>query len=197
MAHQKYLLQTYRCEQLSTYKDCSNVQFSVGLAAGAGGDLLHKQFFCELPEKPDFFSPQKITSQLNFSLPQKAKTTCIHLLFTHCGHYENASFLLLDLVQPCYSHIAWKKKEPQQKSIFVSGMAEFHSLLQITQCTKTQSSDKSSLSSDSIAAVPVLAHQATCNFPNGIQGSRPVDFQLDLCFQIPQMLLNISTLPDI
>lgn len=32
-------------------------------------------------------------------------------------------------------------------------------------------------------------------FSSRIQGPRPTDFQLDLCFQIPQMLLHNSTLP--
>lgn len=69
-----------------------------GLQQGQVGTYCTNNSFVNYQKNQIFFSLQKITSQLNFSLPQKAKTTRIRLLFTHCGHYENASFLLLDLV---------------------------------------------------------------------------------------------------
>jgi len=119
---------------------------------------------------------------LYFSLSQRAKTTYIHVrsLLTVAIMKMHLFFfrILFSLA------IATSPGKKKNRRVFLSLVWQIPALY-FTQSTKMQSSDEFSLSSGCIAAVPVLAHQTTCNFPNGIQGPRPTDVQLDLCFQIP------------
>lgn len=138
-------------------------------------------FLCELTAK---WFPKKTNPQLYFSLPGRAKSTHIHVgsLLT-VAIMKMHLFFFWVLFSLAVATAPGKKQEQQQKKeCFCLRNSRTPLITSVGQSTKTQSSDKSNLSSGRTAAVPVLAHQTTCNFPNGIQGPRPTDFQLDLCF---------------
>lgn len=54
------------------------------------------KFVCELLAKQ--FLEKKVLSLVFLITTERQKCIYTHLIFTHCVHYENASFLLLDLV---------------------------------------------------------------------------------------------------
>lgn len=73
----------------------------MGLGAGAGGDLLNNRTnssFVNYHQNQNFFVFKPSLSCISHYHRQPKPHIYIRLIFTHCGHYENASFLLLDLV---------------------------------------------------------------------------------------------------
>lgn len=130
-------------------------------------------------------SGKKQNPQLYFSLPDRAKNTYIHvgaLLTVAIMKMHLFFFWVLFSLAVAAPPGKKNKKKNNKKECFCLWNSRIPLITSVGQSTKTQSSDKSNLPSGCSAAVPVLAHQTTCNFPNGIQGPRPTDFQLDLCF---------------